>query len=79
MLDEKKVPLQCYTKSQLALMYGVCTTTFRKWVNGIENKLKTANYRRSQITLTPKQVSIIFDELNPPNYANYCNVMNIKL
>lgn len=75
---ENQVPLKCYTKKQLRLMYDVNVNTFKKWLNKIEPKLLHTGYNRNQSILTIKQVSIVFEELCPPEFEFYEKIMHIK-
>lgn len=48
------------TKKELSLMYGVHYNTFMKWIKDIPDLRLTPHQR----ILTPRQVALIFDELN---------------
>jgi hypothetical protein len=50
------------TKSQLARAYKVHLKTFQAWLLKVPNLELTPNQR----TLTPKQVRLIYEHLDPP-------------
>lgn len=58
----EKTALKSATRSQLAIRYGVCADTFKKWITMIP----TLDIRPNQRVLTPKQVTIIYQHLGEP-------------
>ncbi|HBG69289.1 MAG: hypothetical protein A2W93_02265 [Bacteroidetes bacterium GWF2_43_63] len=49
------------TQKEIAIEYGVCRSTFRKWLKPIENKLKL-----SRRPLLSWQVEMIYEFLDKP-------------
>lgn len=60
------VEIKTYTKSELAALYGISPKTLRGWMKKIRKQLHETGYIKKQSILTPKQVKIIFEHLDPP-------------
>jgi len=54
--------IKSYTKSELAYIYGVSGATFKKWLLQLNDLNLAPNVR----ILTPKQVTLIFEEFGLP-------------
>lgn len=59
---DTKAEIKAYSKSELAALYGVSQTTFRKWTREIKDQLGS---KKNQI-LTPQQVAVVFEFLGLP-------------
>jgi len=55
------------TINSLALKYGVCRATLKKWLKPFEAEL---NLQPGQRTLQPVQVALIYSKLDPPETFN---------
>ena len=62
--EKIKVALKPYTIKELAKIYGVCTKTFRRWINPIKKEIGERNGWFYSIA----QVKIIFSELLLPSW-----------
>lgn len=60
------VEVKTYSKSDLAKLYNVGPTTFRKWLEPFMPDLEALHYQKDQKILKPKQVKLIFDKLGKP-------------
>lgn len=61
--NDSNLPLKPYTMKELALLYGVCKRTFKKWLQPYEREIGNHNGR----FLTIVQVKIIFSKLGLPS------------
>lgn len=60
--NDGNIPLKPYTMKELALMYGVCKRTLKKWLQPYEQEIGDHNGR----FLTIVQVKIVFTKLGLP-------------
>jgi len=61
--NENNVPLKPYTMKELAMLYGVCKRTFKKWLTPYEKEIGDHNGR----FLTIAQVKVVFNKLGLPS------------
>lgn len=66
--EEKVVPVQAYSKAEMASFYRVTPGLFHKWLIAREKELKKLGYERQQKILTIAQVRFLFrdDQLGQP-------------
>ncbi|MES2386480.1 MAG: hypothetical protein V4543_00655 [Bacteroidota bacterium] len=65
-IDEDRVPVRVYRKSELALMYGLSLPTIRGYINKHLAKFEAIGYDRDMRKLTPKMVELFFELVGRP-------------
>jgi hypothetical protein len=74
-MDEKDFKVRAYGKTELALMYNpdcsqkAAMDRLRTWINtypGLNDKLKSQGYSKTQHLFSPAQVKTIVDALGEP-------------
>ena len=63
MINQDRIQARPMTKTELAILYGVCTRTLNKWIKPFKEEIQ---FTPGTYILTINQVRTIFDKIGEP-------------